>query len=131
MASQRAEDARRRIELDEMDRRREGATAQKLIDAFVEEARAKGLPTEPLRAQLLDGHRAKTGRQGWYLNAKESLAIGENGEYYQLVVPGGLKERLRGVTLEPSLPPLHVGKGGRDGETGYLKEFLEWRLNAG
>lgn len=114
-----------------MDRRREGAAAQKLIDAFIIEAKESGLATEPLRAQLLDGHRAKTGKRGWYLNAKQSLAIGENGEYYQLVVPGGLKERLRGVDLEPSLPPLHVGRGGRDGETGYLKEFLAWRLNSG
>jgi len=131
MASQRAEDARRRIELEEQDRRREGAAAQVLIDGFVVAARDRGIATEPLIAQLLDGHTARTDRHGWYLNASHSLAIGENGEYYQLVVPGGLKERLRGVTLEPSLPPLHVGKGGRDGETGYLKEFLEWRLNAG
>ncbi|MCI1747169.1 MAG: hypothetical protein LKI24_03100 [Acidipropionibacterium sp.] len=131
MASQRAEDARRRIELQEQDRRREGAAAQQLIDEFVVTARERGLVTEPLRAQLLDGHTAKTDRRGWYLNASRSLAIGENGEYFQLVVPGGFKERLRGVTLEPSLPSLHIGRGGRDGETGYLKEFLSWRLDAG
>ncbi len=131
MASQRAEDARRRIELDEQDRRREGAAAQKLIDEFVTAARQRGIAPEPLQAQLLDGHTAKTDRRGWYLNTKHSLAIGENGEYLQLVVPGGFKERMRGVRLEPSLPPLHVGRGGRDGETGYLKEFLAWRLAAG
>lgn len=130
MASQRAEDARRRVELQEQDRRREGAAAQQLIDAFVVSAREKGLAIEPLQAQLLDGHTARTDRRGWYLNASHSLAIGEHGEYFQLVVPGGLRERIRGVKLESSLPPLHVGRGGRDGETGYLKEFLAWRLAA-
>lgn len=131
MASQRAEDARRRIELQEQDRRREGAAAQRLIDEFVVAAREQGIATELLQAQLLDGHTARTDCRGWYLNASHSLAIGENGEYFQLVVPGGFKERLRGVTLGPSLPSLHIGRGGRDGETGYLKEFLAWRLEAG
>ncbi|AZZ38500.1 hypothetical protein [Acidipropionibacterium jensenii] len=131
MASQRADDARRRIELEEQDRRREGAAAQVLIDGFVVAARDRGIATEPLIAQLLDGHTARTDRHGWYLNASHSLAIGENGEYFQLVVAGGFRERLRGVRLETSLPPLHVGRGGRDGETGYLKEFLAWRLAAG
>lgn len=131
MASQRSEDARRRIELDEADRRREAAAAQKLIDDFVATARERGIAPEPLRAHLLDGHDARTHQRGWFLNASRSVAIGENGEYYQLVVPGGLRERLRGVDLEPSDPPLHIGRGGRDGETGMLSEFLAWRLAAG
>ena len=46
-------------------------------------------------------------------------------------MPGGLKERLRGVQLRPSPPPLIVGKGGRDGETGDLAEFLARRLAQG
>ena len=37
-------------------------------------------------------------------------------------------ERVRGVKLEPSSPPMHIGRGGRDGETGDLKEFLGWLL---
>lgn len=128
MTSKRAEDARLRVEMEESARRQEAARAQRLIDDFVAEARARGMETVPLRAQLMDGHEARTDRRGWYLNAKHSLAIGENGEYYQLVVPGGLAERLRGVRLAPSLPPMHVGRGGRDGETGDLKEFLDWLL---
>jgi hypothetical protein len=48
-----------------------------------------------------------------------------------LTVPGGWKERLTGVKLEPSPPPLVIGKGGKDGETGDLAEFLAWRLQAG
>jgi hypothetical protein len=46
-------------------------------------------------------------------------------------VPGGLRERISGVKLKPSAPPLIVGKGGRDGESGDLAEFLRWRLEAG
>lgn len=128
VTSKRAEDARLRIELEERARRQEAAQAQRLIDDFLAAARAKGMTPEPLRAQLMDGHEARTDRRGWYLNAKHSLAIGEHGEYYQLVVPGGFMERMRGVKLEPSSPPMHIGRGGRDGETGDLKEFLGWLL---
>ncbi len=59
------------------------------------------------------------------------MAIGEDGGYYILVVPGGLGERLRGVKLTPTPPPLIVGQGGRDGETGPLTDFLERRLAQG
>jgi hypothetical protein len=48
-----------------------------------------------------------------------------------LTVPGGLRERFTGVRLVATPPPLIVGKGGRDGETGDLAEFLRWRLQAG
>ncbi|MDO4412591.1 hypothetical protein [Cutibacterium sp.] len=124
VTSKRAQDAKRRIDLEEGERRQEAARAQRLIDDFLAAARSKGMTPEPLRARLMDGHEARTDKRGWYLNVKHSLAIGENGEYYQLVVPGGFRERIRGVTLEPSLPPMHIGRGGRDGETGDLKDFL-------
>ena len=35
------------------------------------------------------------------------------------------------MQLRPSPPPLIVGKGGRDGETGDLAEFLARRLAQG
>ena len=38
----------------------------------------------------------KTDKSGWYLRKNESLAIGEDGGYYILTVPGGLRERLPG-----------------------------------
>ncbi len=94
-------------------------------DAFVAEAKARGIAPVPLRATLYTGQSVKTDKRGWYLRRNQSLAIGENGEYYILTVPGGLKERLRGVQLKPSPPPLYIGKGGRDGETGDLAWFLE------
>jgi hypothetical protein len=48
-----------------------------------------------------------------------------------LTVPGGLRERLSGVKLKSTPPPLIVGKGGRDGESGDIADFLKWRLDAG
>jgi hypothetical protein len=121
----RAEEAARRAELAAAAERGESRQAQLLIDAFLVEARARGVTPKPLRATLYGGQSVKTDKTGWYLRKNESLAIGEDGGYYILTVPGGLRERLSGVKLKASPPPLIVGKGGRDGETGDLKEFLD------
>lgn len=102
-----------------------------MIDQFIQDAKAAGIRPAPLRAVLYSGQSVKTDKVGWYLRKNESLAIGDDGSYYVLTVPGGLKERLRGVKLTPSSPPLVVGKGGRDGEAGDLADFLRWRLDAG
>ena len=67
----------------------------------------------------------KTDRRGWYLRADRSGAIGGGGEYYVLVVAGGWLERIRGVRLSPTPPPLVVARGGRDGESGDLAFFLD------
>ena len=127
----RAEDAAHRAELEAQAVRAEAAQAQELIDAFVARAKGKGITPVPLRATLYTGQSVKTDKVGWYLRKNETLAIGDDGAYYILTVPGGLKERLRGVRLRPSPPPLIVGKGGRDGETGDLAEFLARRLAQG
>ena len=127
----RAEEAARRAELAANQERGESRQAQVLLDAFVRDARARGIAAEPLRATLFDGRSVKTDKVGWYLRKNESLAIGEEGAYYILTVPGGLRERLTGVKLTASPPPLIVGKGGRDGESGDLAEFLKWRLARG
>ena len=127
----RAEEAAHRAELAAAQERGESVQAQKLIDGFVAEARRRGLPAEALRATLLTGQSVRTDKTGWYLRKNRSLAIGEDGHYYVLTVPGGLRERLAGVKLQPSPPPLVVGRGGRDGESGSLTDFLRWRLDAG
>jgi hypothetical protein len=127
----RAEEAARRAELAAAAGQEESRQAQRLIDAFVAEARARGVAPEPLRATLFDGHGVRTDKTGWYLRKNKSVAIGDDGAYYVLTVPGGLRERLGGVRLQPSPPPLEVGRGGRDGETGDLAEFLRKRLQAG
>lgn len=127
----RAEEAARRVELAAGQERAESRKAQGLIDQFLRDARTAGIPPEPLRATLYTGQSVKTDKRGWYLRINRSLAVGEDGGYYVLTVPGGFRERFTGVKLRPSPPPLIVGKGGRDGETGDLTEFLRWRLEAG
>jgi hypothetical protein len=121
----RAEDAARRADLEAKAVRAEAAQAQVLIDAFVTQAKAKGIAPVPLRATLYTGQSVKTDKVGWYLRKNATLAIGDDGAYYILTVPGGLKERLRGVHLAPSPPPMYVGKGGKDGDTGDLKDYLD------
>jgi len=125
----RAEESARRAELAAAQERGESRRAQVLIDQFVLDAQARGLAPEPLRATLYSGQAVKTDKTGWYLRKDRSLAIGDDGGYYILTVPGGLKERFTGVKLTPSPPPLIVGKGGRDGETGDLAEFLKLTLD--
>jgi hypothetical protein len=127
----RAEEAARRAELAASSDRAESKQAQVLIDRFVAEAKARGIKPEPLRATLYGGKNVKTDKTGWYIRNNKSIAIGEDGSYYVLTVPGGLKERLSGVKLSPSPPPLVVGKGAKDGESGDLAAFLQRRLDIG
>ncbi len=129
--SQRQEDARRRLEMTQQAGRAEAEQAQSLINEFVAEAKRRGIAAEPLQATTLEGRAVKTDKRGWYLRKNKSLAIGEDGSYYVLTVPGSGMARFRGVKLEPSQPVMVIGRGGRDGETGDLSEFLTWRLNAG
>lgn len=124
MSDDRREDARRLHELAEAARRLEAEEAQSLIDAFVAGARDRGLRPEPLEATLYNGRRVRTDKQGWYLNKRRSVAVGDDGSYYSLVVSGGPMARFTGVKLEPSQPSLVVGRGARDGESGDLSEFL-------
>ncbi len=127
----RAEEAARRAELAAAQERGESVQAQKLIDEFRGQAERRGIAPEPLRATLYTGQSVKTDKRGWYLRKNRSLAIGEDGAYYILTVPGGLRERFAGARLRPSPPPLIVGRGGRDGESGDIADFLQWRLDAG
>jgi hypothetical protein len=111
---------------------RETEQAQGLLAAFVRDAVAKGLSTVELRARSYDGHSTyATGLVGWYLPRDRSLAVDTGGRFYVLNTPGGLRARLRGVTVEPSDPPLAVGRGARDGESMSLAELLERRLATG
>lgn len=120
----RAEQAARRVELAEGAARAEAKQAQVLIDRFVADAREAGPAPVPLKASLYSGHVVRTDKVGWYIRKNKSLAVGDDGAYYVLTVPGGLAERLRGVKLSPSPPPMVIGRGGRDGETGDLVDFL-------
>lgn len=119
----------RRVQLQQAAAAAEAQQAQALIDGFIAQARGLGIAPEPLRAQLSGGGTARTDKTGWYIKVNQSVAIGADGGYYILSVLGGLRERITGVRLSPSQPVLQVSRGGRDGETGDLADFLTRRLS--
>jgi hypothetical protein len=108
---------------------RESAEAQLLVDRFVAAARQAGLATEELTARPWSGRgRYRTGIEGWYLRRDHSVGVGVDGRYYVLVTAPARLGRWRTVSLEPTPPPLEVGRGARDGESIDLKHLLELRL---
>ena len=110
-----------------LERRQAGESlrARTLIQEFVRDATARGVPSVPLLARSYDGRaRYRTTVRGWYLRRNESVAVGTDGEFYVLSVPASLRARLRGATPVPSDPPLILGKGGRDGESNDLTQAL-------
>jgi hypothetical protein len=107
----------------------EAEQARELISEFVRAARDRGLAVRPLSAQGYDGRsRYRTGLRGWYLRPDHTLAVGEDGEFYILTVPGSLRARLTGAAVRPSAPRLVIGEGGRDGERIPLRDLLRLRL---
>lgn len=111
----------------ELGRRRsaEAAQARVLIAEFVREAEARGIRPVRLHARSYNGRsRYRTSAHGWYLRRNESVAVGTDGEFYLLTVPSSLRSHLRGARLEPSDPPLVLGKGARDGESIDLTDAL-------
>jgi len=132
-AQWRAEQAERASYHVQANRRRseeEAAKAQAMIDRFVERATQAGLPTEELTARPWSGSgRYRTGVVGWFLRRNGSVGVGTDGRFYVLNVAPVTFGRWRTVRIEPSPPPLIVGKGGGDGETFALDDLLEKRLN--
>lgn len=123
--SRRQADARRRHELAAAAAQGEARAAQAQLDAFVARLEQAGAAPEPLQATLLDGRRVRTGLSGWYLNRARTLAVTPDGTYYQLVTAGSKLARFTGARPQPAAPTLVIGRGGRDGETGDLADFLE------
>ena len=116
----------------EVKRRRgdeESAKAQVLIDRFVVEAKQAGLPTEELTARPWSGvGRYRTGIEGWYLRTNRSVGVSTDGKFYVLNVPPVRFGRWRTVSVDPTPPPLVVGKGAGDGEVFDLDVLLQKRL---
>ena len=107
----------------------ESAKAQVLVDRFVAQAAQAGLPTEELTARPWSGRgRYRTGLVGWYLRTDHSIGLGQDGTYYVLIVPPVRFGRWRTVRVDPTPPPLVVGKGGRDGDSVALDTLLKLRL---
>ncbi|GGM08825.1 hypothetical protein ACFFX1_01680 [Dactylosporangium sucinum] len=113
----------------EQRRASEAAEAMAQIAAFVTEAREAGLPAEPLKAHSYGGRTYRTRLRGWYLNPAHTIAVGEDGKYYSLLVPTSATGWLTGVTVEPQPPRLIVGEGARDGESIPLATLLQRRLS--
>jgi hypothetical protein len=107
----------------------ESAKAQVLIDRFVEQATQAGVPTEELTARPWSGGgRYRTGVVGWYLRANRSVGVSTDGGFYVLNVAPVRFGRWRTVRVEPTPPPLVVGKGAGDGEVFDLDVLLQQRL---
>ncbi|TDD98232.1 hypothetical protein [Jiangella asiatica] len=115
----------------ERQRAAEIARARRLLTDFATAMTERGLAPHALRARSAGGATYRTGLIGWYIRRNHALAVGMDGEFYVLDVPARLGGRLRGVTVEPSDPPLQVGRGARDGESMPLDELLRQRLDAG
>ena len=131
-ATQRREAADALAERAARTRAAEVAQARVLVAGFVEEARRRGLVTQPLRVRAGDSRDTYAcGLVGWYLRRDGSLGIAEDGEMYVLSAPKSLRARFQGVTLTPDEPRLQAGIGGRDGESVALATLLELRLAAG
>ena len=121
-AEQHARSLRRRQEA-------ESAQARQLIAEFVATAQKRGIEPVPLRATPYDGRsRYRTTIHGWYLRRNQSVAVGTDGEFYILSVARSLRSMVSGATLEPSDPPLILGKGARDGESIDLVDALRIAL---
>ena len=131
-ARRRAERGARAASHVEAQRRRdeqESAQAQVLVDRFVERATQAGVPTEELTARPWSGRgRYRTGVLGWYVRRDHSIGVGVDGGYYLLAVPPVRFGRWRSVRIDPTPPPLEVGRGARDGESITLERLLELRL---
>jgi hypothetical protein len=127
--AERAEQAAYHVEAQRLRAAQESEAAQLLVDRFVERAARDGLVTEELTARPWSGRgRYRTGVTGWYLRRDRSVGVGTDGGYYVLVVPPERFGRWRGITLDPTPPPLQVGRGARDGDSVALDALLELRL---
>ena len=103
-----------------------------MVSAFAEEMRSAGVEPTRLRARPYSGSGSlRTDVVGWYVRRDRSAGVGTDGRWYVLVVAPSLRGRLTGVHLDPTVAPLQVGAGGRDGDSIALDVLLRLRLDAG
>jgi len=115
------EQERRLRERQEVEHRK----ARAILAEFTAVARER-LPAERLVVQGYGGRgRATSDVEGWYLRLDKTVGLGTDGEFYVLTAPLGLLDRVRGVTLRPTPPPLVIGAGGKDGDSIELVAALD------
>lgn len=113
-------------------RQAESAQAAALVSAFAAQAKKAGIEPERLSARPYSGRTLlKTNVVGWYINRACSVGVSVEGDFYLLHAPGGVSAWFKGVHLEPSDPPLELGRGARDGESMPMDTALATRLEAG
>lgn len=132
MAADRGQDAFEHAARLDRQRQAESARATAMVGAFAQQAKDAGIQPERLRARPYSGKALlKTDVVGWYINRACSVGVSVDGDFYVLHGPGGLAARLKGIHLEPSDPPLELGRGARDGESMPMDKALAIRLKAG
>ncbi|MFV0632497.1 hypothetical protein [Demequina sp.] len=120
----------RRAQALERARQAESRQAGELVRQFAADAQAAGLPPVRFTARPYDGgSRYRTDVEGWYLKRDQSVGVGTDGLFYVMSVPRSWRARFTGAHLEPSDPPLELGKGGRDGESMPMAQALAQRLD--
>ena len=77
--SERQRAAKTRHELSQQALQLEAERARVLIDQFLIDVAAAGIPSRPLKATTLDGHVVKTDKVGWYLRTNKSLGLDAEG----------------------------------------------------
>lgn len=103
----------------------EHARAADLLRRFASRAEQR-LPAQRLRVRGYGGRgTAATGVTGWYLRTDLTAGLGTDGSFYVLTAPLTWWQRLRGITPEPTHPPLVLGAGGRDGQSLDLTVALD------
>ncbi|GAB2617928.1 hypothetical protein [Pseudactinotalea suaedae] len=99
--------------------------AHAILTEFAAVARER-LPTERLVVRGYGGRgSARSDVEGWYLRLDGTIGLGTDGSFYVLTAPLSVLDRLRGVQLTPTPPPLVIGAGGKDGDSIELVAALE------
>jgi hypothetical protein len=131
-ADKRGEDALAKADALERKRHSESLVAAKLVRDFAAQAAEAGITPVRFGARTYDGNaRYRTHIHGWYLKRDRSVGVSIDGYFYVLTAPRRLKSLFIGAHVEPAVPPLELGKGGRDGESMPMETALAKRLAAG